>query len=69
MMVKLQRRLCRRQCLLPKIKTKEILGNMKSKLRYIFSVIMLLVSVAVFSNGSAEAANQVKEFYQEKIEL
>ena len=38
---------------------------MKSKLRYIFSVIMLLVSVAVFSNGSAEAANQVKEFYQE----
>ena len=41
---------------------------MKSKLRYIFSVIMLLVSVAVFSNGSAEAANQVKEFYQEKIE-
>lgn len=38
---------------------------MKSKLRYIFSVILLLVSVAVFSNGSAEAANQVKEFYQE----
>lgn len=38
---------------------------MKSRLRYIFSVIMLLVSVVAFSNGSAEAANQVKEFYQE----